>query len=98
MYSVLVPEARQRDAVRVHLKSVGIETRPTFYPVHTMPMYSKKYEKHPVAEDIGWRGMNLPSYPDLKKEQVQFVCENLSRALERPLNKLASEKLSIIVR
>jgi len=82
MYSVLVPKARYRDQIREYLKDTGIETRPTFYPVHTMPMYSSRYEKHPVAEDIGWRGINLPSYSDLQKEDVKFVCENLRKSLE----------------
>ncbi|NJO93454.1 MAG: DegT/DnrJ/EryC1/StrS aminotransferase family protein [Hydrococcus sp. RM1_1_31] len=82
MYSILVPETRQRDAVRGYLKSVGIETRPTFYPVHTMPMYSQRYERHPIAEDIGWRGINIPSYPDLTQEQIEFICHSLKEALK----------------
>ncbi len=83
MYSVLAPHVRQRDDIREHLKHAGIETRPTFYPVHTMPMYSGKYERHPIAEEIGWRGINLPSYPDLTQSQVQQVCVALMEALEK---------------
>jgi len=81
MYSVLVPKLSMRDPVRLRLESAGIETRPTFYPVHTMPMYSAKYEKHRIAEDIGWRGINLPSYPDLTPEEVDYICENLKKAI-----------------
>ena len=83
MYSVLVPHVRQRDDIRGYLKRAGIETRPTFYPVHTMPMYSGKYERHPIAEEIGWRGINLPSYPDLTHSQVQQVCIALMIALDQ---------------
>ncbi|XGV96113.1 MAG: DegT/DnrJ/EryC1/StrS family aminotransferase [Leptolyngbya sp. BL-A-14] len=78
MVSILVPEADQRDSIRNHLLQAGIETRPVFYPVHTMPMYSQKYQRHKVAEDIGWRGINLPSYPDLSEEQIQYICQSLS--------------------
>lgn len=83
MYSVLVPSASQREPVRESLKEAGIETRPTFYPVHTMPMYSARYEKHRHAEDIGWRGMNLPSYPDLTRDDVAYIANTLGKALAR---------------
>ncbi|MFM5961127.1 MAG: DegT/DnrJ/EryC1/StrS family aminotransferase, partial [Dolichospermum sp.] len=66
MVSILVSQANERDTAREHLAQAGIETRPVFYPVHTMPMYSHKFQKHKVAEDIGWKGINLPSYPDLE--------------------------------
>ncbi len=80
MVSILVPQAEQRDIVREHLAKAGIETRPVFYPVHTMPMYSQKYQRHKVAEDIGWRGINLPSYPDLQEEQIFQICEELKNS------------------
>jgi perosamine synthetase len=79
MISILVPQADQRDTVREHLSEAGIETRPVFYPVHTMPMYTQKYQKHQVAEDIGWRGINLPSYPDLSPEQIDYICDSLKK-------------------
>jgi perosamine synthetase len=77
MCSILVDKPENRDALRTKLFEKGIETRPLFYPVHTMPMYSTKYEKHPVAENIGWRGINLPSWPGLTKEQVDYICESI---------------------
>lgn len=77
MCSLLVPEAEQRDALRDHLEREGIETRPLFYPVHTMPMYSTKYQKHVVAEHLGWRGINLPSWPGLEEVDVQYIIEKI---------------------
>jgi perosamine synthetase len=74
MCSVLVDDAAQREPLRTYLTENGIETRPLFYPVHTMPMYSEKYQRHPVAEGLGWRGINLPSWPGLTIEQVEYVC------------------------
>ncbi len=82
MYSVLCEELSHRDFVRDHLKERSIETRPTFYPVHTMPMYSQKYEKHAVSEDIALRGINLPSYPGLTDDQVIKVVDALKEAAE----------------
>ena len=51
----------------------GIETRPLFYPVHTMPMYAGKFQKHAVAENLGWRGINLPSFPAMTNEEQDEV-------------------------
>lgn len=65
---------QQRDKFREYLLSKGIDTRPLFYPVHTMPMYSKKYEMHKVAEDISGRGFNIPSYPGLTDKQLEYIC------------------------
>ena len=77
MVTVLTENSETRDELRVYLEQKGIETRPTFYPIHTMPMYSMKYQMHRNAEDIGWRGINLPSYPDLKKEDVAFISNTI---------------------
>jgi perosamine synthetase len=70
MVSILVPEPADRDPLRDALRKQGVETRPLFYPVHSMPMYSTAYQRHPVAENLAWRGINLPSYPDLEEESV----------------------------
>lgn len=75
MYSVMAANAEERAALREHLKENGIETRPTFHPSHTLPMYSEKFQRLPVAEDIGWRGINLPSWPGLTDEQLETICE-----------------------
>lgn len=75
MFTILVSAVEKRDRVREALASKGIETRPMFYPVHTMPMYSQNFMKHPVSERLAWRGINLPSYPDLKEEQVAYISQ-----------------------
>ncbi len=78
MNSVLFDcDARQRDEFRVKLERKGIETRPLFYPVHTMPMYSHKYESHPVAENISRRGFNIPSYPGLTDSELKYICDSI---------------------
>jgi perosamine synthetase len=73
MCSILVPEAAQRERLREHLKLNGIETRPLFYPVHTMPMYANKFQRLIVAEDLAWRGINLPSFPGLTDSQIDSI-------------------------
>ncbi len=74
MYSILTRNADERVLLRNYLKEHGVETRPVFHPVHTMPMYSGNYHPFSVAEDLGWRGINLPSYPDLSRADVEEIC------------------------
>lgn len=83
MCSILTEKTQLRDSLRDYLNYSGIETRPTFYPIHTMPMYTKNFTKHPVAEDLASRGINLPSYPALEKADIQFICKKIKEFYER---------------
>ncbi len=74
MCSIQVEKPEIRDDLRNYMREHGIETRPTFYPIHTMPMYEKEFSKHHVAEDIAARGINVPSYPALEKSDVEYIC------------------------
>jgi perosamine synthetase len=73
-----------REAMMERLAEAGIETRPFFYPMHTLPMYadSSKGQIFPVAERLGAQGINLPSSATLSEEDVTFVCDQVIQALE----------------
>jgi perosamine synthetase len=73
MCSILTRTAEGRDPLRARLAAAGIETRPLFHPVHTMPMYAGPALGFPVAEDLGSRGINLPSWPGLSDEQIDEI-------------------------
>lgn len=77
MCSILLNESKHRDTLRHYLDQANIETRPAFYPVHLFPMYSSSSESHPVAESLGARGINLPSWPGLKHEQVRMITRKI---------------------
>jgi perosamine synthetase len=84
MYSVLVDDARvSRDEVRGRLRDRGVDTRPFFHPVHALPPYAAG-QRLAVAEDLGARGLNLPSGVALEREQVERVARALSLVLEAP--------------
>jgi len=72
MFSILVRNNSLRDGLRDHLKTEGIETRPNFFPVHTMPIY-KSDEVFPVATSLAERGINLPSYPGLSDSEIKVI-------------------------
>ncbi len=78
MVSILVKDPVDRDPLRAHLRDKGVETRPLFYPAHTMPMYASKHPPFPVAEDMSRRGINLPSWPGLTNGQVQTIVSGIT--------------------
>lgn len=65
----------QRDEFIQKLKTKGIDSRPYFYPVSDMPMYDET--DSPVTHEVYQRGMNLPSYFDITREQVDYICNEL---------------------
>lgn len=77
MVNILVSDTLQRDRLRSYLATLGIETRPVFFPVHTMPMYIEKFQRLPVAEGIARRGITLPSYPALTDNDISFICSSI---------------------
>lgn len=76
MCSIAVDDSGNRSDLRSNLKNEGIETRPLFFPAHTMP-HCAVDGHYPVAESIGARGINLPSYPGLKREDVSLVTKSI---------------------
>lgn len=76
LFTIMVKHPGERDLLRKFLSERGIETRPTFHPAHTMPMYLGN-DKYPVAESLSRRGINLPSYPALTKKDVYYIAQNI---------------------
>jgi perosamine synthetase len=76
MYSILLNNGADRDTLMDKMNGDNIETRPLFYPLHTMPPYyeSKSYA---VAEYISVRGLNLPSHGNLIEADIKRVCNSL---------------------
>lgn len=72
----------KRDELMVRLKERGIDSRPYFYPISDMPMYRDKKDDTPIAHKVYKRGLVLPSYFDLEKEDVVWICDNLKRMLK----------------
>lgn len=74
MVSCVFKNKKIKNKIRKKLKENGIETRPLFYPAHTMPVHKRK-TKFAVAESISERGVNLPSWPDLKASEIEKICD-----------------------
>jgi perosamine synthetase len=82
MYSILLNERfpLTRDEVITRLEVEGIETRPFFYPIHTLPWYNKG-ETFPVAEALSRAGINLPSSANLRKNDIRMIAEKIRRLI-----------------
>jgi perosamine synthetase len=68
-----------RTVLMTRLRSVGVDTRPYFYPISDMPMYERA--ETPVAHEVSRRGMNLPSYTDLSEGDVRQISESVMEVL-----------------
>ncbi len=69
----------ERDTLMAKLNEKHIDSRPYFYPISEMPMYSSVYT--PVTKLISKRGINLPSYYDITQDQVLYICKELKKLL-----------------
>lgn len=76
-------EAAERDRVMARLGDAGIETRPVFYPLHSLPPYVEGHggRKMPVCERLGASGINLPTWSGLTEDDVAYVCRSVREIL-----------------
>jgi perosamine synthetase len=87
LYPLLVGDdyGESRDALMARLAAAGVETRPFFIPVHTMPPYAELAEQQghplPVTDDLASRGMNLPTFRGLPLDELERIVALLR---ERP--------------
>ena len=69
------------------LSERGIDTRPFFYPLSSLPPYAPRPEaagaalRNPVAYRLSETGVNLPSGLNLTEEMVDYVCGALRESL-----------------
>ena len=85
MYTILLRNGGQRDRDNVmdRLGERGIETRPVFYPMHTLPPYrAAAGGPYPRADLCSSRGINLPTHGRLTEQDLDRVAEALDFALD----------------
>lgn len=91
MVTALVGEeyGLNKDEIAAALGALGIETRPFFHPLSSLPAYQDSRaarharERNTVSYALGPRGINLPSSLRLTKQQVVYVCGALRDLLSR---------------
>lgn len=81
MYGILVEKefGITRNEFMQKLSGKGVDTRTFFIPMHKQPALIKlglfKGEKYPVSDEIGRRGLYLPSGLAITEEQIEIVCK-----------------------
>ena len=81
MVSFVLPENINRNELMTFLDSHEIETRPFFMPIHEMPFYEKA--DNPNTIKISKQGINVPSYPQLTKNDVDLISNKIIDFLNR---------------
>jgi perosamine synthetase len=69
----------KRDAFMLALKARGIDSRPYFCTMSSMPMY--RQSPQPVSASKSKVGLNLPSYYQLTKAEVQRIAAEVNKLL-----------------
>lgn len=83
LYSVLITEefAVTRDQLAGALEQRGVETRPFFVPIHSLPPYlSSRALDMTVTDRLALQGINLPTHPALTRDDVAYVAECIREA------------------
>ena len=70
-----------REAIRLHLESLNVESRPVWKPMHLQPVFRDcQFSGGEVAEDLFRDGLCLPSGSSLTVDQQQFVIAGIEEA------------------
>lgn len=83
MYSIILRDnvKLNRDDLMEMMSNMGIETRPLFYPMHSMPPYYEKDAYYPNAEKLACRGMNLPTHSLLTEEDIKYIVDCIRKCI-----------------
>ena len=82
MYCILIEKEYgvDRDRLMGLLEKQGIQTRPFFYPIHTMPAYQSLHHYGlDVSKEISRKGINLPTFYNLGEDQIKYIAHQLVR-------------------
>jgi dTDP-4-amino-4,6-dideoxygalactose transaminase len=81
VYHLYVIRAKQRDKLQMHLRENGIGSGLHYpIPLHLTQAYSHLGHKKgdfPVAEKLADEIISLPMYPELTKEEIEYVCDKI---------------------
>jgi dTDP-4-amino-4,6-dideoxygalactose transaminase len=81
LFTVVLDEGVDRDAVRSTMAESGIETSIHYPPVHSFSIYRDPALELPLTEGYARSAVTLPLYPELSEEQVQAVVDGLRAAI-----------------
>lgn len=78
-----LPDTMEYSKFQYLMQEKGIETRPVFTPIHLMKDFYIDYKfSLDTSERIYRRGFNLPSWPDLSKEQLEKIVSSVNEVVK----------------
>jgi len=76
----------QRNRAMEELGKINIDSRPVFYPIHLMPFYQSPEfvrNEYPNTTAISREGISLPTYIDLKEDEIGYISASLLDIIEK---------------
>jgi dTDP-4-amino-4,6-dideoxygalactose transaminase len=84
LFTVVLSEAADRDAVRASLATRGVQTSLHYPPVHRFTAYGLGLEL-PLTDEYARRAVTLPLFSTISEEQIGLVVDSLEEALTASL-------------
>ena len=87
LYTVILNKEKKayRDQIIKALLKMGIETRPAFYAVDSMPFYKSTDDLNidrPVSNMVARSGISFPTFPGLQSSQIEYISNSFLKILE----------------
>lgn len=72
-----------RDLLIKLMRSKGVDLRPFFHPLSTLPMYKDEEIFNPVSNFLSENGFNLPTYIGLDNCDIDYICTSLVDSINK---------------
>ncbi len=81
IFPILLKSGSERPRFMQFMRDKGIQTSIHYPPVHTFSHYRSCYQPGslPITDEVAARVVTLPLYPDITKEQLEYVIEMMKQ-------------------
>jgi perosamine synthetase len=85
LFPLICPSEKIRDSIIHDLRVCGIETRPFFIPIHTLPIYSEYNDLTNLENSINISkvGLSLPTSSDFNYFEIKYIIRILYKILQK---------------
>lgn len=82
MFGIKVRNNQSYETAKSYFDSVGIETRPMFYPISVHSHLSHIKSEFSNSDLLSKQCIVLPSYPDLKEIEIEYICDMVKQYIQ----------------
>ncbi len=84
IFPIFLKEPQKREKIRNKLLENGIQTGIHYFPNHKLSYFSNiRNTNLPVTEEVYPQLLTLPLHPDLSKEDLHYIVDNLVNIIEK---------------